>query len=531
MDVSAVVHEIVLPWLGLSQTTPDNPFYCPPYLESVTLTVFKGQAGEGVVVKDALGRELVSSVPGVRITREPTYDRLLVEEPAPGLWQMDRSAYRVAVTVSYRRIQRLEPQAAVNVAQPVRFRYEILSTTGQPFHELPAYPVSTVLQIDEAGGRQSSVALLHEGNGVFATDQPYEFQQAGEARLALKATAPVNGQPVEVFGTVDTLPVSDADLVVLEAGKTIPPRLNLFFGRAKLRPQLAALEYQAAGSSVPLSWQQVSTDPGKLLTLRLMESDGVPLDEGDGWQPMSLDEDGRLTATAKVAVPAISWDRLLRRPRELFVQLAVDPDHLAESYVVRELRREGEPADFHRETAQPKLLADPLALPLVAREPLASYLLTLLAVAAFLILACLLLYLLLGRALYWLADRLARRSLMVVIRPLGGSDLDGVRKPLTGVPRRVFRKGAVGLVLGEDLDDPDWKPQWLKLRRRFRPWSGRSEVALRYPVGRGRKGRKFTTVVREGDSPRRLRGMEQAEALLEVRRRGRLTTEATTMDF
>ena len=53
-------------------------------------------------------------------------------------------------------------------------------------------------------------------------------------------------------------------------------------------------------------------------------------------------------------------------------------------------------------------------------------------------------------------------------------------------------------------------------------------VKLIYPVNTPQKKQKYSTVIREGERPKRLDGMAKAEALLVVYCRGKLTTEEHT---
>jgi hypothetical protein len=238
---------------------------------------------------------------------------------------------------------------------------------------------------------------------------------------------------------------------------------------------------------------------------------------------LALAEDGSLRAATEFQVPVLSWNWFLRRPQQFFIQFQVDDQALAEEYAVREVTREadpGAPAGFDRQKALPALVADPLALPILLQEPMGSYLLTLLALLVALGSGGWLLFQIFLRLLYGLSDRLRKQRVKVVIHDAGGTDLDGTSKDLTGRLGRTFRKGAVGLTIGDDLDNPDWRPQWLRLTRLFRPWRKGVHVAVRYPVGRGKALKKFTTVLREGEPKRPLRGMEKAEAYLEIRRKG-----------
>ncbi len=524
-DLSPRVREMVHQWLGLPPSIEKIPYYCPPYLESVILTVHKARLGEGVEVRDARGRRIREGLPGIRIEREKTYDRISVEDPPPGLWELQGLAHQVAVTPIYRRIRRLDPRSSVNVSMPVSFRYQVEPVGGRPFRELPRYPVTAVLEIAGLSDPPSRLSLVHEGEGTFATTQDFEFDQPGTATLRFAATSQVEDKTVVVFEVSSELMVTAKDLLILDAGGSLPPNVPLRFGRTWLRPAIRIRPYGIEGAeTVPAD---VSPQPDELLEFRLVESDGVPLDGGSTWRHLTISEQGTLGGRARLGMPFFSWEYFLRRPRELFFELRVDDNALDDAYVVRELVREGEDApELDRARALPGLLSNPLAVALVARESWWSYLAGILGLLSSGLLAAALLFYALSFVGYFLADRLRRKSVTVVVHPAGGSDLDGVRKNLTGRGGRRFKGGAVGITLGKVLDNPIWKPGWLKIRRLFRPWSHRTLVSLRYPVPAGDKTRTCTTILSEGEPPRRLRGMDDAEAYLEVRRRGKPTSEA-----
>jgi hypothetical protein len=526
-EVSTRVEEIVNSWLNLPPPrVVKTPYQCPPYLESIVFMVFKSRPGEGAEIVDPGGRKIVSGLPGVQIQNESTYDRISIENPNPGPWMLDRSAFRITATPFYRKIQRIQPRSAVNIAIPFRFSYQVQSAGGQPFHELPDYPVSATLEVAEPGSAPTLLKLTHTGNGVFGAGQDFELKTPGVAALRFKATAPVDGKDVEVFGTAETLQVTAKDLLVLDAGGSLPTGAGLRFGRLRLSPSLRVHRFAGDSALVPLA--EVSRRPGDLIEYRLVRSDGTEIEGWKNWRKLSPAGAEELSGEAPFSLPLFSWDWGLRRPQDLFFEVRVNESALNPRFAVRELARDAGPdgpEGFDQDRALPMLLSNPLALPLTAREPLSTYVLTILIAGIAVLLALYILVYLLRFAAFFISDWLRKRTVVLVIQPTGGSDLDGVRKVLTGkVGWSSHKPAAVGIRFGEDPDNPVWRPRWLRVRRLFRPWDRRVLVRVSYPVPAGNKDRTYHTVIAEKESPRRLDGMDEAEAYLIIRIRGRLTS-------
>lgn len=525
VEVSARVEEVVNPWLGLPPpTVVGTPFKCPPYLESIAFMIFKAKSGQGAEVWDPDGRKIISGLPGVQIQSERTYDRISIENPKPGPWMLDRSAFRITATPFYRQIQRLEPRSPTNISIPFGFRYQVQSAGGQPFRELPAYPVKVVLEIAEPGGASPRLSLTHAGNGVFEAGQSFELKRPGTATLRFKATTPVDGKDEEVFGTTETLQVTSRDLLVLDAGNSLPTSAALRFGRLRLSPSVRIHRFAGNTAVVPLA--EVSGRPGDLLEYRLVRSDGTEIEGWREWRKLSAAGAEELGGEALFRLPLFSWDWGLRRRQDLFFEARVNESALNTRYAVRELARDAgqdAPEGFDQNRALPVLLSNPLALPLTAREQLLTYVLTILIAAIAALMALYILTYLLRFATCFISDWLRKRTVVLVIQPAGGSDLDGVRKVLTGKVGWSSRKpAAVGIRFGEDPDNPVWRPRWLRVRRLFRPWDRRIVVRVSYPVPAGKKDRTYHTVIAEKEPPRRLDGMDEAETYLIIRIRGRL---------
>lgn len=521
-QLSPLVDDLVRRWLGLPAVrTAGNPFYCPPYLRSITFTVFKAKLGGRVTLKDALGRVLGPGTPGVQVVDERTYTRITVQDPAPGLWELDRTASEVRYEPFYRRVQRLAPRGAANTGLPVGFRYQVLSDQGAAFAELPDYPIQARLEVG-ADSAAASVPLRHAGGGVFTSVRPFAFGASGPTRVRMVGTTRLqDGRPVEVFRGEETLDVSSRTLVVLAGGASLPGAASTRFGRLVLRPRFTPRE--AGGAQRPVALGRVTRDPRTLAELRLVRAGGETAPRDGGWRPLAPAGGEALEAEAPVRVPLFSPGWLLRRPTRLYAEVRVDTAVLAPDYAVAGVTR-ADPAVVPDPADLPALADNPLAVPVVVREALATWLLGValfaLALAGALALA--------ARAGLLVAcaagDELRKRTVTVVIQAAGGGELAEVRKNMTGRRALSLSRGRVGVSIGDDPDTPEWRPQWLKIRRLFRPWSDRVTVRLTYPVGTGRTARRFSTTLTEGARGAvPLNGMRRAEAYLEVRRRGQLS--------
>lgn len=526
-EISPLVDRLVRGWLGLPRAErAGNPYYCPPYLRSITFTVFKGSGGAQVEVKDANGRLLRDKDPDVTIVGERTYWRISVSDPVPGLWELDQRATDIRVEPFYKQIHRLAPTSPVNAGYPERFRYEVLSEGGRPFVELPAYPITAWIEVSQGGAPPQQIPVEHREAGLFEATDDHVFDPGAGAEVHFAATAPLpDGSVAGVFELSETLEVSAKELLTLDAGSSMPLSMPLRFGGLGLAPRLTVRRFGGSGEAIPLA--AVSARPATLVKMRVMRSDGHKLGEASRWTAFDATEDGRLAAAAEIEQPLLSWATVRRDPVEMFVQVRVDATALDPGYQIRELKRDpGTEAEdgavpFDIAAALPALRDDPLSLPLVAREGLATWVLLLTGPVLGAAIGLALLLSLGGRLGYLVSDTLRRQTVTVVIQARGGAGTE-VRKNLTGRRSVSFRKPAAVLItIGDDPDDPDWKPGWLRLKRVFAPWTKKLRVQLRYPApGPGGKGRAAATVVEEGQMPAPLVGMGHAEAWLEVRRRG-----------
>lgn len=516
-EISVLVDRILRERLGLpAQTTAGNPYYCPPYLRSITFTVFKDKRGGRAQVKDGLGRPVVPGAPGVTYVSEVTYDRITVEEPPPGLWELDRQASKITVDLLYKQVSRQEPKGLVNAQLPVRFAYDVLSEHQQPFQPLPAYPVQATLQVTDPDGRQTDVPLTYQGQGVFAAGGTFQFPSHGTAHLRMTGTTTLPDQTtVTVFTHEEDLQVTNKTLLVLHGGATLPARLSLLFGRLTVRPSLSVRRFPDGATARPADF---SMRPEGLFEFRLLRRDGTQLSD---WRPMGVSGDG-FTAEAPVRIPLISLE-WLRRHGEAFAEVRVNEGALQPDFAVLRLQREGADPEVDRDAALPALSDNPLAVPVVLGEWLWTYVFILGLVALAFVLVTHRGYRYARKLAYYVWDTWVwRQRVILVVKP---SFQDEITKPITNDYLFSWKGPGVKIKVGAE-SQPDWKPAWLKAKRLFRPWAGELVVKVRYPVRNGRREKMHSVILtaaaagKEGHSTQLAGVPANVEALVRVKRRG-----------
>jgi hypothetical protein len=511
------VDRILRERLGLpAQGLATNPYYCPPYLRSITFTVFRSQRGGRAQIKDALSRLIQPGAPGVTFINEVTYDRITVENPPPGLWELDRQSSKITVDLLYKQVDRLEPKAVVNTQIPFQFRYKVISDQQQPFQPLPNYPVQAGVQITETNGQQTNVPLVYQGQGVFSADKPVQFAVEGVARVLMTGTTVLPDKTsVTVFTNDEKLTITNKTLLVLNSGSSLPGEVSLFVGRRKIMPSLTIQQFPGGGTVSPST---VSDRPNDLLEFRLVSSHGIPITD---WQKMTVSNDKFVTVTnAHVPLFSLDW---LRRRTEVFAELKLN-DVLRSDFAVKELKRDGAEPGINRDLALPELRYNALAIPVLLRESIWTFILILTGVLLVISFVTYGGYRYLRKLLYYISDTwIWNQRVTLVVQP---AFQDEVVRSITNDYRFSWKGPAVKVRVGED-SKPDWKPGWLKAKRLFRPWGGEAVVKLRYPVKTGKKENKhsvvLTAVTANQDSASiSLVGVPaNVQAIVRVKRRGK----------
>ena len=516
-EISLAVDRILRERLGLpAQGLASNPYYCPPYLRSITFNVFRNQRGGRAQIKDALGRVIAPGSPGVTFVNEVTYDRITVEDPAPGLWELDRQSSRITVDLLYKQVSRQDPKNVVNAQIPIQFRYKVISDRQQLFQPLPNYPVQGSVQVTQPNGQQVNVPLVYQGQGVFAASSPYQFTSDGVARVLMTGTTVLPDKTVvTVFTNDEKLTITNKNLLVLNASSSLPGVVSLLFGRREIAPTFSIQRFPSGERLAP---GNVTDQPQDLLEFRLVGRDGAPLSD---WQKMTVSND-RFVAAATASTPIFSlpW---LRRHVEVFAEVKVN-DLLRSDFAVREVIRDGPEPGIDRDAAHPDLRYNAMAVPILLRESVGTYALIIGAALLLIFLISYFGYRYARKLFYYVSDTwIWQQRVTLVVQP---AFHDEVIRSITNDYRFSWKGPAVKVKVGHD-GKPDWKPAWLKAKRLFRPWGGEAVVKLRYPVRTGNKENKHSvvltaTAVNQDSTSTTLIGVPaNVQALVRVKRRGK----------
>jgi hypothetical protein len=517
-EISLFMDRILRERLGLpAQNVATNPYYCPPYLRSITFTVFRSQRGGRAQIKDASGRLVTPGMPGVSYVNEVTYDRITIDDPPPGLWELDKLASKITVDMLYKQVDRLEPKDVVNAQIPTQLKYKVLSDRQQPFQPLPNYPVQASVQVTEADGRQTTIALVHQGQGVFVADKAFEFTAIGAARLLMTgSTVLPDNSTVTVFTNDEKLTVTNKTLLVLNAGTSLPGEVPLWFGRRKMSPTISIQQFKD-GNALPPS--AVSGLPNELLQFRLVSFDGQQIGE---WQKMTVAGNNFVATTnARVSLWTLDW---LLRHKEVFAEVRVNEAALRPDFAIKELKRNGPEPGVVRDNALAELRYSPLALPLLLRESMWTFAILVGLVLIVVSAGSYWGYRYLRKLLYYISDTwIWRQRVTLVIQP---AFQDEILRSLTNDYRASWKGPAVKIKVGNE-DKPDWKPAWLKVKRLFRPWAGELVVKVRYPVKIGKKENKHSVILTaptanlDGPSSPLTGVPANVQAVVRVKRRGK----------
>jgi len=372
------------------------------------------------------------------------------------------------------------------------------------------------VQVTEPNGQQTSIPLRYDGQGFFSASSPYQFASDGVAGVLMTGTTTLPDKSVvTVFTNDEKLTITNKTLLVLNASSSLPGVVSLLIGRREISP---ALSIQGFQNGAVLSPGAVTDRPGDLIEFRLVGSDGTPLTD---WQKMTASGDKFVaTAKARVGLFSIPW---LKRHSEVFAEVKVN-DLLRSDFAVKELRRDGPEPGIDRDTAYPELRYNALAVPILLRESIWTYVLILSVSLALISLITYGGYRSARKLFYYVSDTwIWRQRVTLVVQP---AFQDEVTRSITNDYLFSWKGPAVKLRVGTD-GQPEWKPRWLKAKRLFRPWGGEAVVKLRYPVKSGKNENKHsvvltaTTINQDSTSITLIGVPANVQALVRVKRRGK----------
>lgn len=210
-DVGVLFHEI---WRELTrELTSDvkvtetkiapGPIVVPPYLDTITFTLFKQRPEETLEVRDATNQALTADMENVSVSGENIY-RLTVFRPLPGVWRVsttgsDEDVDITMASVVARGYLKSPTSAGVQFA-PITIEWQLLDSRGQtlPEYEDERYRLRPSVTVQVGDQVLDNIGLDYKGDSTYAaTMTPSE---TGLHLITMEAVAKdVEEQEIEVF--------------------------------------------------------------------------------------------------------------------------------------------------------------------------------------------------------------------------------------------------------------------------------------------------------------------------------------------
>jgi hypothetical protein len=175
----------------------NTDFTVEPYLEAVEFHVFPGREGLSLKINRADGSVIH---PGKDPDTPPvkklgTFDRIIVNDPKPGLWSYQVVGGSGSVEVLRNpiplRLQLISPSRIHPQGKPMRLLAEFLRVDGTPVASDRDYPLALAAEVRDPVGRSTPVKFsLDQGrNGVYLGDPDVtETGTPGEFHIVLKVS-------------------------------------------------------------------------------------------------------------------------------------------------------------------------------------------------------------------------------------------------------------------------------------------------------------------------------------------------------
>jgi hypothetical protein len=285
-DVSRLFYDI---WKELSPSLPrpegdryvtvnpisPGPVVVPPYLDTITFTLFKKRPEETLQIYDTSDTLLTKEMSDVEISGENIL-KVKVFSPLPGRWRVSTTGSTDNVDIEMRAVAaqgRLNsPRGSQIQFVPTDIEWQLLDSRGQPLPEYAEaqYRLEPVVQI-KSEGESTPVRLQYKGNSAYLAE--FTPTKAGPHSVYMEALAhDVDGQPIVVYrGEIGQFSV----------------------GAVSLQPTNLA---QAANQFIPmpLSYELRDTD-GRPVGVRSSVSVSTTISSASGSAvvPLQATEDGR----------------------------------------------------------------------------------------------------------------------------------------------------------------------------------------------------------------------------------------------
>ncbi len=223
-DVAVVIHqywrEVTAGLPGeekvISEPIAPGPVVVPPYLDTITFTLFKSRPEENLEVRDGANTLLTKDTPNVEITGENIL-KVTVFRPLPGLWRVSTTGSKEKIDIEKRAVIAQgylnSPSGSQVQFVPTSIEWQLLDSRGQPLPEYTdaRYRLEPSVQV-KADGEVTPVTLQYKGNSTYeATFTPVK---AALHTITMEAIAhDLNDTPITVFsGEVATFAVGQVNL-------------------------------------------------------------------------------------------------------------------------------------------------------------------------------------------------------------------------------------------------------------------------------------------------------------------------------
>lgn len=149
-----------------------GPIIVPPYLDTISFTLFKRTPDETLEVKDESGRLLTPDMPNVDVSGKNIY-KLTVSSPEPGRWLVSTNAKSEEVDIEMRYVTArgnlLSPLGSQVQFVPIIISWQLLDSKGNPLPEYkdPRYRLRPEVVVISPEGNKTPLELAYKGESTY----------------------------------------------------------------------------------------------------------------------------------------------------------------------------------------------------------------------------------------------------------------------------------------------------------------------------------------------------------------------------
>lgn len=201
----------------ISEPVLPGPVVVPPYLDTISFTLFKQRPEETLEVRDAANQLLTMELPDVDESGENIY-KITVFRPKPGLWRVSTSGSSDDVDIEMRAVAAQGFLRSPTTSQvqyvPTTIEWQLLDSRGQPLPDYGdvQYRLNPAVTVRVNGETAGPVALDYKGDSTYAAT--FTPLQSGIHTIEMDAsTKDLEGKDVVVFrGDVASFAVGGVSL-------------------------------------------------------------------------------------------------------------------------------------------------------------------------------------------------------------------------------------------------------------------------------------------------------------------------------